>query len=473
MEPIPLKELKTVNALYELPDEHLQWLLDHSEYQEFEDGALIGKYGEVAEYMWFLLEGKVTFFMNVNGRLVYYYTFENNASTGGVSGLIPYSRMKTYPGNSYATGKVRSIALHKKHFHELEDLNPDFIQKLIGYMTERAKAFATTQLQQEKVSALGKLAAGIAHELNNPAAAINGISNELTQRLNRNYELTESLLAGHLLPEQIRDIGVMVQKKENDLTLSAKPTLLQRMENEENLKEWLSQMDIPNSMEASETFSEAGYTAVELETICKKVGREAAIHALQWLENLLSSQKIIKDLGNASARISHLVAAIKSHVHMDRTGDIQSTNLHQDIENTLTLFGYKLREKNITVRKKFSDHMIPVPAYVSELNQVWTNIIDNAIYALDKNGELTIETSVEYHRVRVSIIDNGPGIPKEIRSRIFDPFFTTKKVGDGTGIGLDMVNRAIKHHNGEIKVTSDPGRTEFAIYLPIEEKPEG
>lgn len=467
---VTFEELREIHALSELPDEHLQWLLDHSVYQEFEDGALIGKYGEAAENMWFLLEGKVTFYMNVNGRLVYYFTFENNATTGGVSGLIPYSRMKTYPGNSYATGKVRSIALHKKFFHELEDLNPDFIQKLIGYMTERAKAFATTQLQQEKVSALGKLAAGIAHELNNPAAAINGIASELTKRLNRNYQLTESLLAGHLLPEQIRDIGAMVQKKENDRAVTPKPSLIQRMEIEEDLAGWLSRMNIPNPMEASETFSEAGYITEELEGLCRQVGKEAAVHALQWLENLLSSQKIIKDLGNASARISNLVGAIKSHVHMDRTGDIQSTHLHQDIENTLTLFGYKLREKNITVRKKFSDHMVPVPAYVSELNQVWTNIIDNAIYAMDKNGELVIETAVEDHRVRVSIIDNGPGIPKEIRSRIFDPFFTTKKVGDGTGIGLDMVNRAVKHHNGEIRVSSDPGRTEFAIYLPFEEK---
>ncbi len=472
MKPIPFEELRKVIALSELPDEHLQWLLDRSVYQELEDGALIGKYGEAAENMWFLLEGKVTFYMNVNGRLVYYFTFENNATTGGVSGLIPYSRMKTYPGNSYALGRVRSIALHKKYFHELEDLNPDFIQKLIGYMTERAKAFATTQLQQEKVSALGKLAAGIAHELNNPAAAINSIASELTKRLNRNYQLTESLLAGHLLPEQIRDIGAMVQKKENDQAMSPKPSLLQRMEIEEGLTGWLSRMNIPNPMEASETFSEAGYITEELEGLCRKVGKEAAVHALQWLENLLSSQKIIKDLGNASGRISNLVGAIKSHVHMDRMGDIQSTHLHQDIENTLTLFGYKLREKNITVRKKFSDHMIPVPAYVSELNQVWTNIIDNAIYAMDKNGELTIETAVEDRRARVSIIDNGPGIPKEIRSRIFDPFFTTKKVGEGTGIGLDMVNRAVKHHNGEIRVISDPGRTEFAIYLPIEEKQE-
>lgn len=340
---VTFEELREIHALSELPDEHLQWLLDHSVYQEFEDGALIGKYGEAAENMWFLLEGKVTFYMNVNGRLVYYFTFENNATTGGVSGLIPYSRMKTYPGNSYATGKVRSIALHKKFFHELEDLNPDFIQKLIGYMTERAKAFATTQLQQEKVSALGKLAAGIAHELNNPAAAINGIASELTKRLNRNYQLTESLLAGHLLPEQIRDIGAMVQKKENDRAVTPKPSLIQRMEIEEDLAGWLSRMNIPNPMEASQTFSEAGYITEELEGLCRQVGKEAAVHALQWLENLLSSQKIIKDLGNASARISNLVGAIKSHVHMDRTGDIQSTHLHQDIENTLTLFGYKLR----------------------------------------------------------------------------------------------------------------------------------
>jgi signal transduction histidine kinase len=178
---------------------------------------------------------------------------------------------------------------------------------------------------------------------------------------------------------------------------------------------------------------------------------------------------VIKDLEEASTRISHLVGAIKSHVHMDQTNDLQPTDIHTDIENTLTLLGYKLREKNISVKKSFCDNMPNVPAYVGELNQVWTNIIDNAIYALPKDGELTIETTCDAKNARVKIIDNGSGIAPEIISRIFDPFFTTKKVGQGTGIGLDLVKRVITHHNGDVKVNSKPGRTEFAICIPVAE----
>jgi CRP-like cAMP-binding protein len=189
---VTIEELKKVIALRDLPDEHLQWILSHSDYFEFEDGQLIFKKDDPMDFMWILLEGKVNFYMDINGRLIYYFTFENNNLTGGVGGLLPYSRMKASPGSSYAAGKVRAIMLHKKHFPELEQLNPDFTQRLIGYMTERARIFATTQLQHEKVSALGKLAAGIAHELNNPAAAINRISPELN-KIKPNFELTEDL----------------------------------------------------------------------------------------------------------------------------------------------------------------------------------------------------------------------------------------------------------------------------------------
>ncbi|MBK5273272.1 MAG: GHKL domain-containing protein [Bacteroidia bacterium] len=469
MQLVSIEDLRKIIALSELPDEHLQWILERSEYQEYEDGALMVKYGEPAETMWISLEGKVSFYMNINGRQVYYFTFENNTVTGGVGGLLPYSRMKTSPGYAYATGKVKIIRLHKKYFHELEQLNPDLIQRLIGYMTERARAFATTQLQHEKVNALGNLAAGIAHELNNPTAAINSISNELSKRLNRNYELTEKLLQYNMTPEQVQNIRGIVQKKEDDSINQPKPSALQRMENEDEMAEWLAKKNVPGSREAAETFSECGFSTDELEGICSHVGKDALIYLLPWLENLLSSQKIIKDLDEASSRISHLVGAIKSHVHMDRTNDLQPTNIHKDIENTLTLLGYKLREKNISVKKNFSADMPAVPAYVGELNQVWTNIIDNSIFALQKNGELIIETFFDNNKLKVCISDNGPGIPKEIISRIFDPFFTTKKVGEGTGIGLDIVNRIIKHHNGEIEVNSIPGKTEFAIYIPVEQ----
>jgi len=462
-----IEELKKVIAVSELPDEHLQWILDHSTYLEFEDGEVIMKTGEVPDFMMLIIEGTVSFYMNKNGTLVHFFDFLNDERTGGATGLLPYSRMKTSPGTSFAVGKLRGFRLHKSLFPELEKLNPDFIQRLIGYMTERARSFATTQLQHEKVSALGQLAAGIAHELNNPASAIDRISSELIKRLKRNYGLTEKLLFHKISGEHVQSILAMVEAKEKEMASKAKLSSLKRMVMEDAITDWLEEKGLVGNHIVGETFADAGFTGEDLETIRGNVGKEPFIHVLHWLENLLSSQRVIKDLGEASTRISHLVGAIKSHVHMDRTNDLQPTDIHNDIENTLTLLGYKLRDKNITVKKVFCENLDLVPAYVGELNQVWTNLIDNAIYALSKNGELIIETSCDNRNVSVKIIDNGTGIPVEIQSRIFDPFFTTKKVGDGTGIGLDLVNRIVKHHNGEIKVNSKPGKTEFTICIPV------
>ncbi|MEP6617038.1 MAG: ATP-binding protein [Ginsengibacter sp.] len=467
---VKIDELKSVVALSDLPDEHLQWIIDHSEYREYADGDLIAKFGEPAEVMWVSLMGKIAFYMYVNGRQVYYFTFENDNLTGGVGGLMPYSRMKTYPGYSYALGQVKLLRIHKKHFTELEALNPEFIQRLIGIMTERAKAFATTRLQLEKVNALGNLAAGIAHELNNPAAAIRGISDELTQRLERNYELMKKLLVSKMTPDQLQNILTVLSEKENAVVLNSKRTTLQRMENEDEMEDWLQSHGVAER-ESAETFAEYGFTTGELEIIFNDLGKNSFVMVSPWLENLISCHKIIKDLGDASKRISTLVSSIKSHVHMDRTNDLQPTNIHEDIENTLTLLGFKLREKNIEVTKKFCSNLHEVPAYVGELNQVWTNLIDNAIFAMEKNGKLTIETHCDDKNITVSLIDNGTGIPKDIVNRIFDPFFTTKKMGEGTGIGLDIVNRIVTRHKGEIKVNSVPGRTEFCVHIPVVQQP--
>jgi signal transduction histidine kinase len=469
MQSVKVDDLKSVIALSELPDEHLQWLIDHSEYREYADGELIAKFGEPAEIMWISLVGKVAFYMYLNGRQVYYFTFENNHLTGGIGGLMPYSRMKTYPGYSYALGEVKLLRLHKQFFAELELLNPAFIQKLIGYMTERAKAFATTQLQHEKVNALGNLAAGIAHEMNNPAAAISAISNELKKRLSLNYELTKKLFQCEIKPEQMHNIRMLVEEKENESGSVGKQTTMQRLQNEDALEDWLENNGI-SMRQMAETFSELGFTTDDLVFIHKEVGAESFLQVIPWIENLISTQKLIKDLGEASERISKLVTSLKSHVHMDRNNDLQSTNIQQDIENTLTLLGFKIREKNIEVKRNFLEDMPDVPAYVGELNQVWTNLLDNAIFAVEKNGKITIETSRDEKNIIVHIIDNGVGIPHDILTRIFDPFFTTKKVGEGTGIGLDIVSRIVKNHHGEIKVESNPGRTVFSVSIPIEQQ---
>ena len=465
MNTVTIEELRNIVVLNGLPDGHLQWILDHAEYHEYEDGTQIRKTGDEADVMIIILEGMISFYLDQHGRLVFYLHFANDVASGGVSGLLPYSRMKVYPGCSFAEGHLRVLQLHKKYFAELELLNPDLIQRLIGYMTERAKIVATTQMQQEKVSALGQLAAGVAHELNNPAAAINRIAEELNKRLKLNYELTEKLLEHHISAEHIHALRHMVETKflENKTRLSA----LERMQKEDDMTDWLEQAGVTGSHQAGETFVDEGFSPDDFENTKINTDATAFVQLVHWIENLLISKRIIKDLDEASVRISHLVGAIKSHVHMDRTNDLQPTNIHNDIENTITLLGYKLREKSITVKKHFYEQLPDIPVYVGELNQVWTNIIDNAIDALPKNGEITIETSCDEKNVTVKIIDNGAGIPADILSRIFDPFFTTKKMGEGTGIGLDLVNRIIKHHNATIQVSSEPGHTVFTICIPL------
>jgi len=468
MQPVTIDELKNVIALSELSDELLQWIMDHGEPLEYEEGEIVAKTGDPADWMFIIVEGKIDYYMNVNGKLVFYYNFTNDVETGGVTGLLPYSRMKIYSGNSIVVEKVRGLRIHKKYFPELEKLNPDFIQRLIGYMTERARFFATTQMQKEKVSALGNLAAGIAHELNNPASAINRISYDLKNRLFLNIELTEKMLKQNINPEYIESLRVKIESKDN--TPKQKLSALQRMKYEDGLTDWLEDKGLPTDQLVVETFTDAGFSSEDLEILSEKIPKEDLVQILLWIENLLSSQRIIKDLAEASTRISNLVGAIKSHVHMDRTNEKQPTDIHNDIENTLTLLGHKIREKNISVKKIFCSDLADVPVYVGELNQVWTNIIDNAIYALDQGGEITIESTCDTKNVNIKIIDNGKGIPSEIQSRIFDPFFTTKKVGEGTGIGLDLVKRIITRHDGEIKVHSKPGRTEFFVCLPISQK---
>jgi len=464
-----IEDLRKVICLRDLPDEHLQWILERGEMVEYEDGALMMKTGAPIDEIFFMIEGKTHFYMNMNGKLVYYYTFENDGMTGGAGGLLPYSRMKTSPGNNYAVGKIKAFLLHKKYFRDLETLNPDLIQRLIGYMTERARYFATQKLQHEKVNALGQLAAGIAHELNNPAAAINRISSELVKRLMQNYDLTERLLGDHIKPEFIRSVRKMVEEKKATITNPGVLTAMQRLDKEDEITDWLEKNSLPDR-QVAETFTDTGITIDDLEIVRGSVSKEALPDVLQWLENRLSAQRILKDLDDASCRISNLVGAIKSHVHMDRTNGMQPTDIQKDIENTITLLGHKLREKNITVIRNFCKDMKQIPAYVGELNQVWTNLLDNAIFAVPKNGEITIETKCNANDITVRVIDNGPGIPQEIVSRIYDPFFTTKKVGEGTGIGLDIVLRVIKRHDAEINVSSVPGRTVFTVCIPFTKK---
>ena len=466
MKPATIDELRKVIALQDQSDENLQWIIDHSELVEYADGYMIRKVGDPIDELWMMMEGKIAFYMDVNGRQVFYFNFGNDPETGGLNGLLPYSRLKSAPGYAYASGPVRGLMMHRKHFPELERLNPDLIQRMIGYMTERARAFATIQLQHDKVSALGKLSAGIAHELNNPASAISRIADELSKRTELNYSLTRAMLEKGIPSILIEEIQSLVKEK-SDQFPPKKTGALERIELEDRMSDWLGERGINGSVMAAETLTEGGFEPEDFEKLMGLSGEQEINFLIPWLENLLGTQRLIRDMEEASARISNLVTAIKSHVHMDRTNELQLTNLHKDFDNTLTLLAYKIKEKQINIIKKYCNDLVEIPAYIGELNQVWTNLLDNAIFAVAKGGEITIDSACNSKQVTLKIIDNGSGIPPEIINKIFDPFFTTKKQGEGTGIGLDTVSRIIRHHNGDISVNSVPGKTEFIICIPV------
>jgi signal transduction histidine kinase len=275
-------------------------------------------------------------------------------------------------------------------------------------------------------------------------------------------------LSHALKPEQLKSVTELIDTKFEEQRKAQRLSALKRIERENDLVDWFSGHELDDLIHSADTFVESGFVPEELENVVNEVGKQAAADVLVWIENILSSANIIYDLEEASTRISTLVGAIKSHVHMDRTHETQCcTDLHKDIDNTLTLLGYKIREKQIRVQKFYDENLPEIEAYIGELNQVWTNLIDNAVFALPPEGDLKITTRTGDGKVEVIVSDNGPGVPVDIQSRIFDPFFTTKKQGEGTGIGLDLVKRIINRHSGDISLFSKTGHTEFKVVLPL------
>jgi signal transduction histidine kinase len=233
----------------------------------------------------------------------------------------------------------------------------------------------------------------------------------------------------------------------------------------------LTALGVENPEAHAETLVESGLRMEELDEIHSGVDATRFSTLMRWLCNILLSSRVIHEVGEASSRISALVGAIKSHVYMDRARARQPVAVHQGISDTLTILNYKLKTKDIIVERSFAEGLPEISGYGGELNQVWTNLIDNAIDAMDQEGRLQVSTCREGEAIQVTITDNGKGIPSEIMGQIFDPFFTTKRQGEGTGIGLDIVKQIVDHHHGEVRVNSVPGKTQFHVVLPLQPPP--
>jgi signal transduction histidine kinase len=316
--------------------------------------------------------------------------------------------------------------------------------------------------------ALGKLSAGLAHELNNPAAAVVRGSASLQKHLKLVPDAFKQVMS---LKLDVAAVSYVTDKLFAVLLKANKPalTMLERSALEDDVLDWLDDHQIACAAETAENLVDFGFGVADLDDVKAHIPADALSAVFNWINNNLVTEKIVVDIQQASSRIADLVGAVKSFTHMDQGHGKQYADIHIGIRNTLTMLLHKIKHGNVQVVEHFDTGLPQVNASIGESNQVWTNLLDNALDAMepDKKGVLTIATARANNCVRVTITDNGPGIPDDVKSRIFDPFFTTKEIGKGTGLGLDVVMRIVKQHKGAIKVQSQPGQTEFIVEFPI------
>lgn len=447
-------QLRRIHHLADLDDAALDWLATHANTYRYKQGEEVFQAGEPIDEMFLIIEG--SFSVVDKGHVVF------RAEAGDVSGVLPHSRM-THAG---ATGKADSDALvagiHRDWFAAMLEHIPILNARLAARMSDRIRDVAKNQQQQEKLVALGKLSAGLAHELNNPAAALARTANSLQKRLADLPTLASTPLSDTTLTTI------------NTLLASASPSrlsTLERGEREDALTDYLEDMGVENGWQLAEGLVDIGLTQGALEPALENLSEPEQHSAVQWLEMLATLQSMSREMGSAAEHIVTLVQSVKTYTHMDRSADLEPCDVREGINSTLVMLGHKLRANDVTVTTHYPDDVPHVPARVGALNQVWTNLIDNAIDAMQASTEkkLTITVTPEDQYLAVSVQDSGAGIPEEQQKKVFEPFFTTKEVGAGTGLGLDIVLSIVKdQHQGTVILESCPGETTFTVRLPLE-----
>ncbi|PYE55010.1 sensor histidine kinase [Deinococcus yavapaiensis] len=460
MQPPTVDELRHVDVLADLPTSALEWLAQRCDVRDMQDGEVFVRAKEPAEHMHFILSGLVEYEREEGGVVRGHWV----VNAGEVGGMLPRSRMTEFPSTARAVGHTRVALYPKAGFDELAEQVPDLDGRLLSVMALRIRQSALAEEQRERMSALGKLAAGLAHELNNPAAAVRRAASDLRGRLDDFPALLIDWLSAQPSPDHVRAIEAVSQAAAK--RAEERVTTLKRSELEDELADWLDDEDVPGGADRAGTLVEAGVRVADLDALRDVCGEHLA-GAVSYLEFRLASSALLRDVELASGRISDLVASVKTYSHMDRGADRVETDVRKGLDSTVTMLAFKLRTKHITVERDYDEDLPSVLGDVGALNQVWTNLIVNAVDALHEGGGITLKACRRGEDVAVSIIDDGPGIPEDVQKRVFEPFFTTKGVGEGTGLGLDLVNRVVtRQHGGTVRVFSRPGRTEFLVTLP-------
>ena len=452
-------ELSRFPAFAELPEDQIAWFLSQSHEVKLKAGEVYAKQGDPPDSMFVFLEGEFEWRGDFNGEIVVI-----PGKVGDVTGTLPFSRMKELRVTGRALQEARILRFPASQFPALIQRMPELVTRLVGVMTDRVREVTRLEQQRDRLASLGKLSAGLAHELNNPAAAAKRAAAQLRNTMHRIKEASHELGRRELTPTQKAE----VEKLELSFTRGAAeppPDALTISDLEDQVDSLLRSHGQNDLWQLAAELAQRGVRPEALESLFENLDPGTARAALVRIAASMEIANLLNEIESSTSRISDLVRAIKEYTYMDRS-PVENVDVVKSLETTLTILNHKLK-RGVMVHRDYQPVPLLVNSFGSELNQVWTNLIDNAIDAMNGSGELRVRTYRDTGCVVVEIGDNGPGISPEIKAHIFEPFFTTKAVGEGTGLGLDTVQRIVKKHKGNVQVNSNPGDTRFQVWLPL------
>lgn len=445
-----------------LSDADLEKLVDMADRIELPAGAVLMEEGTAGDALYLALDGE----FEVTKRSGNSDVVISRRGGGEILGEISLLDNSPRSATVRATKPTRLLKISRESFLQLLQSSPSATLAIIHTITSRLRTTESMVRQNEKMAALGTLSAGLAHELNNPAAAARRSADQLRETIAEWLRLASARDELHLNDTQLHAIGDLRDEIFRRVAAPAQLDAITRSDRESRVQEWLEGRGVEDAWEAAPTLVNFNWTVEDFERLCVIFPDQAFPILAKWIAAGCMVYSLLDEVRLSAERISEIVKAVKEYSYLDQA-PIQEVDIHKGLENTLVILRHKLKQ-GVKVNREYAPDLPHIEGYGSELNQAWTNIVDNAIDAMHEQGAITLRTRREGEDVVVEICDTGPGIPAPIQQRIFEPFFTTKPPGEGTGLGLHITyNIIVNKHFGSIRVDSQPGNTCFVVTLPI------